>query len=307
VGAANGTVQQGRYAAAEMVPAAHRGQVVGFLLTGSVFGALLTSLLSKLVEGVAAQAGLPAIELGWYLGGLLLAAGALLIGLGLRPDPSQLALTLAPATGSAFDNSADQHERPWSALLQLPGLRLAMFAMMSGQAVMVMLMVLMPLHAKHLGHNLSTISLLLTGHIAGMFGLAWLTGHLTDRFGRRLVIVLGAVLLVIASGIAIFAEAVLTMGISLFLLGLGWNLAYVGGSTLLADQLRPTERANVQGSADLGVWLSAAAGALGGGVLVGTQGFPAVGIAGLVVSLLLLLAPLALGRTAPTAPAANTP
>ena len=53
---------------------------------------------------------------------------------------------------------------------------------------------------------------------------------------------------------------------ALFLLGLGWNFAYVAGSTLLADQLSPMERAKTQGFNDLLLNLASAASQIGSGV-----------------------------------------
>jgi MFS family permease len=154
-----------------------------------------------------------------------------------------------------------------------------------GQGVMVMLMVLMPLHADHLGIAPLTITSLITSHIFGMFGFSWLTGRLADLWGRRTIIMLGALQLALSGFVAVFATRPLEMGISLFLLGTGWNFCSVGGSTLLTDNLEPSERARVQGGAETFVWISAATGALGGGVIAGTFGFPILGVIGMVAGL----------------------
>ena len=54
--------------------------------------------------------------------------------------------------------------------------------------------------------------------------------------------------------------------ITLFRLGLGWNFAYVAGSTLLADQLSPVEQAKTQGGNDLLRWFASAADSSGSGL-----------------------------------------
>jgi MFS family permease len=151
---------------------------------------------------------------------------------------------------------------------------------------MVMLMVLMPLHADHLGIAPLTITTLITSHIFGMFGFSWLTGSLADKWGRRTIIMLGALQFALSGFIAIFATRPLEMGISLFLLGTGWNFCSVGGSTLLTDNLEPSERARVQGGAETMVWISAAIGALGGGIIAGTFGFPILGVIGMIAGLM---------------------
>jgi MFS family permease len=66
---------------------------------------------------------------------------------------------------------------------------------------------------------------------------------------------------------------------ALFLLGLGWNFAYVAGSTLLADQLSPGERAKTQGCNDLLLNLASAASQIGSGVIYASGGFGIMGLA----------------------------
>jgi MFS family permease len=66
---------------------------------------------------------------------------------------------------------------------------------------------------------------------------------------------------------------VLPLGVALFLLGLGWNFCFVGGSTLLADQLSPEERARTQGFNDLLVGLASAVGSLQSGIIFAGLGF----------------------------------
>jgi MFS family permease len=296
VGVANGAIQQAKYAAGEMVPGGVRGSVVGGLLTGSAFGSVLSWLVSPLVHDLSVSRGVSPIEAGWFLGAMWLALGAVLIWTFLRPDPRDIAIRLAStdaaretSAGSALNNTArgdaiqgvsSLQIRSWSALLQEPGIRLALISMGLGQMVMVALMVLMPLHAKHLGHE-SAATGLISVHILGMFAFGWLTGRLVDGWGRKLVIQMGAALLMIAGFIAVFATRPLEMGFSLFVLGLGWNFLNVAGSTLLTDFLRPHERARTQGGAELVTWLSAAIGALGGGLIVGAFGFPVIGWVGL--------------------------
>ena len=289
VGAANGAIQQAKYAAGEMVSSAVRGTVIGALVTGSAFGSILSWAVAPLVQGFAKSQSIPSIEFGWYLGAFWLLLGALLIFLGLRPDPSTLAVqeTKAASGGVARD---------WTALLKIPEMRLALISMGLGQMVMVSLMVLMPLHAKHLGHEESATGLI-SVHILGMFAFGWLTGRLVDTWGRKTMIQLGALMLMLSAFVAVFATRPLEMGFSLFILGLGWNFCSVAGTTLLTDQLYAHERASVQGSAELIVWMCAAIGALGGGLIVGAFGFPVIGWVALGVGALPMLATWVLTRT----------
>jgi len=80
---------------------------------------------------------------------------------------------------------------------------------------------------------------------------------------------------------------VLPLTIALFLLGLGWNFCYVGGSALLADQLSPAERSPTQGFNDLLVGMVSALGSLGSGIVYASMGYRVMSFVGAAVSLVL--------------------
>jgi predicted MFS family arabinose efflux permease len=69
-------------------------------------------------------------------------------------------------------------------------------------------------------------------------------------------------------------------------LGLGWNFCYVGGSSLLADQLNHLERAKTQGFNDLLVGLATAIGSFISGLIFAALGYGMVGAIGIALSLI---------------------
>jgi predicted MFS family arabinose efflux permease len=69
---------------------------------------------------------------------------------------------------------------------------------------------------------------------------------------------------------------VFPLAVALFLLGLGWNFCFVGGSTLLADQLSPVERSRTQGVNDLFVGLASAIGSLGSGIVFAASNYTVI-------------------------------
>jgi MFS family permease len=71
----------------------------------------------------------------------------------------------------------------------------------------------------------------------------------------------------------------LPLAVALFLLGLGWNFAYVAGSTLLADQLSPGERAKTQGFNDLLLNLSSGTSQIASGVVFAVGGYGIMALA----------------------------
>lgn len=102
---------------------------------------------------------------------------------------------------------------------------------------------------------------------------------------KKLVILSGAGILVLACALAPLSPDVFPLSIALFLLGLGWNFCYVGGSTLLSDQLSPAERAKTQGANDLLIGLVTATGSFGSGLVFAGMGYTAMGIVGAVACL----------------------
>jgi predicted MFS family arabinose efflux permease len=95
----------------------------------------------------------------------------------------------------------------------------------------------------------------------------------------------GAIFLMIACLVAPLSPAFVPITVALFLLGLGWNLCFVGGSSLLADQLSPDERARTQGFNDLVMGLVAAAGSFLSGQVFAAVGYRVMGMISAVVAL----------------------
>jgi MFS family permease len=220
-------------------------------------------------------------------GALLLAAGAVLVAISLRPDPRDLGKKIAellPATNARVSAA----RRSLREILAQQGALVAILSMVVGQMVMVMLMVITSLHMKDHHHGLADISVVISSHTLGMYAFSILSGRLSDHWGRERVIAAGAILLVAASVTAPLSPEVLPIAVALFLLGLGWNFCYVGGSSLLADQLHPEERATVQGFNDLLVGLASAVGSLASGLVFSAAGYGAMGALCALAALILL-------------------
>ncbi len=133
-----------------------------------------------------------------------------------------------------------------------------------------------------MGMDHTGIAALISGHILGMFGFGWLTGPLIDRLGVRVGYVGGAALLCTAALTAALPGAG-ALGLSMFLLGLGWNLAFVSGSKSL------TRFPAVQGVTDGLGYITAGAGTLLGGFVIARAGFPLLAHICAVLALLPLL------------------
>jgi MFS family permease len=282
MGMARASADLGRFAAAEVHLPDQRGRAIANVVVGGTVGSVLGPLLVGPTGYVSLSAGLPELAGPYGAGALLWAAAGLLVFLGLRPDPRDVARDLARLHPDTVPHQG--RTRPLSEIVRLPGVMVAMVTVVFAQMVMVMLMVMTSVHMKVLGYPLSAVSLVISVHTLGMFALAIVSGRLTDRLGRGPVIVLGSVILVVSCLMAAPSTGLLALLIALFLLGLGWNFVYVAGSTLLADQLSPTERAKTQGLNDLLLGLAAAGGSFGSGIIFAAGGYGVLGVVAAVAA-----------------------
>jgi MFS family permease len=294
---------QGRFAVGEMFGIEERGRMMGRLVFASTLGAIGGPLLVGPSGRLMEWFGL-AQDVGVWMGMLVFAAvAALIIFFLLRPDPMHIAQTETTAE-AANEVKSTAPARSLRQLFMLPNVQLAILAMLVSQTVMVVLMVMTPLHMDHQHHSRDSISMVIAMHTLGMFGLSALTGYLIDRFGRVPMLVVGGLTLIASALLAPVSNNEYMLAVALFLLGLGWNFGYVGGSSLLADALQGTERARVQGVNDSLVFFVAGFGSLSSGPLFAAGGFFAVSMGGLILTLILLVLIYWLNNRPQTAPQA---
>ncbi|MCX6057799.1 MAG: MFS transporter [Chloroflexi bacterium] len=271
MGVANAAVQLGRFAAAEVNRPEHRGRAISNVVIGGTVG----SVIGPFVAGPAGVFVKPFTgdELaGAYLVSLILfAIAAVVVFIGLRPDPREIGKEVAEKFPETIAGSGAV--RSVLEILRQPAARVAVISMVLGQMVMVLVMVITSLHMRDHNHMLGDISIVISAHTVGMYAFSIISGRLADRWGRGQVIIVGSATLVIACIAATISPDVLPLGVALFLLGLGWNFCYVGGSTLLADQLSPLERSRTQGFSDLLIGSAAAVGSLSSGFIFAALGY----------------------------------
>ena len=285
IGMGRASGEQARFAAGEMFPEGERARMIGRLVfagtIGAVAGPALVAPSGRLMESLGLNP-----DIGPWVGMVVFCSLAALLTFALlRPDP----MTIARIIGDEQKkNEPEQPARPLSALFLLPKVQLGVAAALISQTVMVVLMVMTPLYMHHHHHHAANISLVISMHTLGMFGLSAVTGYLIDRFGRIPMLFVGALILIGSALLAPVSTNEYVLAVALFLLGLGWNFGYVAGSSLLADALQGEERARVQGVNDSLVFLAAGFGSLASGPLFASGGYAAVSAAGLVLTLTLV-------------------
>ncbi|HLA07637.1 MAG TPA: MFS transporter [Anaerolineales bacterium] len=286
MGITNSAVLLGRFAAAEVNPPDQRGRAISAVVLGGVIGTILARVLAVPMGDFAISIGMDELA-GAYLTTLVLfAVASLIVFAGLRPDPRDVGRELA----KKFPESTPQGEaRPILQILRQPAAITAVTAMALGQVVMVAIMVITSLHMEDHQHARSDIYSVISAHTFGMFAPSIISGWLLDKWGRGRMILIGALTLLLACIGAPISPDVFPLGISLFLLGVGWNFCFVGGSTLLADQLSPVERSRTQGTNDLLVGLASAVISLSSGVIFNATNYTVMSIIAGALSLVPLL------------------
>lgn len=276
---------QSRYIAAEIHVENKRAKVIGLIVFAGTIGAVLGPALVAPSQTVAVSWELAATTGPFLVGTGLYALGLIAIMLFLRPDPKVISTTIEAEENQQVLKAP---ARPLAMIFRQPAVILAVAAMAIGQLVMTLLMVITPLNMHH--HELGTesISFVISAHTFGMFALSALTGWLIDRYGRVPLIVVGAMVLITASILSPLATTVPLLALTLFILGFGWNLCFIAGSSLLTDSLTATERPRVQGVSEMTVALSAGSAGLLSGILFDQAGMTAVGGMGLLFSFVLV-------------------
>lgn len=278
MGTARAAVDLGRFAAAEVHLPSQRGRAISNVVLGGTVGAVVGPLLVGPTGQGALSAGLPELAGPYSVGFVFFAVAGIMVFLGLRPDPRDVGRELAAMNPDAAAHPG--RTRSLGEVLRDPGVIVAMVSVVFAQLVMVMLMVITSVHMRTYDHPLAAISLVISAHTFGMYAFSVVSGRMTDRFGRAPVILAGMAIMIVSCLMAAPSTEVLPLGVALFLLGLGWNFAYVGGSTLLSDQLSPEERAKTQGFNDLLLGLASATGSLGSGLVFASAGYGAMSLVG---------------------------
>ncbi|MBF7731439.1 MFS transporter [Pseudomonas sp. N040] len=273
IGAYQASAMYYRFAAQDAVDAQHRGRATAYVLGGGVCAALIAPAMA-----VWARNALPVPFTGAFLLIALLAALALILLWGLP----------AGGTSTPASNVLGMARR----LLERPVIRVAILTTAIGHGLMILVMNATPLAMSFCGLSLETSAEVIRWHMLGMFLPAFAAGPLVDRLGCRRMALLGCLILTASAAVALCGLTQWFFLFSSFLLGLGWNLLMVAGTTLLAQGHEPGERGHAQGLMELGNGLVAACASFASGALISNLGWSALNIAMLpLLALALLMLP----------------
>jgi MFS family permease len=225
MGAYNAFGQYYRFAAADAASTDFKAKAISYVLAGGLAGGIIGPEVSRHTRDFAQPEYL--ITFASLIGFCFV---AMAIASLLRIPESAVSADAAPA-------------RPLGEIARQPAFLVAVTVGALGYAVMNLLMTATPLAMSFCGHPYDASAFVISSHVIAMFAPSFFTGSLIKRFGVLQVMLAGVACLFACVGFALAGQAIVNFWWALVLLGLGWNFTYIGGSTLLTETYRPSEKA----------------------------------------------------------------
>ena len=275
-------LQQFRFAVADSVPNEQIPKCLSFLMLAGIVAALLGPEVARRFSVIE---GLPD-----YVGSFLGMAAMLTVS---------FLILLAFYKKTTFEKQ-DQFSaaRPLGKIFRQPTLILAIASAAVGYSVMSLIMTATPLSMHEMGHHsLHDTTRIIQGHILAMYVPSFFSGFLISWLGVKRIIQAGFALMIICMFIGWGQPDLINYWGTLIFLGVGWNFLFLGGTTLLTQSYRTSERFKVQAVNDFLVFGLQAIGSLSAGILLASIGWSGVMV--FALPLLLLLVPI-IFRTATT-------
>ena len=259
IGAAMASLAQFRFWAMESVTSAKMPTAASIVLMGGIVAAFIGPELALFGENLLSK----------QFQGTFLLISVVLVGVIILV--SQITEIPQPQSYSASP------PQPLASILVSPWLWTATLSAMVGYSIMTLIMTATPIsmHYVH-GHTLQDTKWVIQSHVAAMF-LPSLFIPIISRFlNLQAMIFLGICIYVICIGIALVDSTLLGFWSSLVLLGLGWNLLFVAGTSLLPLTHAPEHRFRVQAFNDGFVFSFQALASVSAGFLLDTLGWQAL-------------------------------
>jgi MFS family permease len=270
LGVHNAFWQYFRFAAADLADDDFRPKAISYVMVGGLVAAFLGPEIAKLFRDTISAAP--------FVGSYCALIGMFAVNIVL------LRLVRVPVPGTGLSAG-----RPLGVIVRNPVFFVAAAAAMIGYASMNLLMTATPLAMHAADFDFTDTAFIIQWHVIGMYGPSFFTGHLIRRFGAPQVILVGTAAMIAAVTVNLIDHILINFWFGLVLIGMGWNLMFVGGTTLLTEAHRPEDRARVQGLNDFLVFGLVAAASFSSGALHHAHGWEVVNL-GVVLPILLVLA-----------------
>ena len=254
-----------RFAAAELAAPAFRDKAISLVLAGGLIGAIAGPNLATHTRNL-----FPVPFAGAYLSLALIALVSMLLMAGLAFPP------VAPKVAGSSTG------RPMGEIMRQPVFIVSTLGAGLGYGIMNLLMASTPLAMQICSLPFEDTAMVLQWHVIGMFAPGFFTGALIKRFGVLQIMAVGVALNAACIAVALSGAGIGQFVVALFLLGVGWNFLFTGGTSLSMQAYRPEEKDRVQGAINFCVFGVMALSSFASGALVTTQGWEMLNLGSLV-------------------------
>src|ERR1700720_2183980 len=256
LGGLYGAVSQSyRFAAADGASAEFRPKAVSLVMAGGVFAGVLGPQLVQWTMDIWRS----------YLFAFSFVVQAVV---------ALIAMAILSGVDPPKPAASDLHVgRPLFEIVRQPRFIAAAICGIVSYPVMNLVMTSAPLAMKICGLSISDSNFGIQWHIVAMYGPSFFTGSLIARFGARRVVAAGLLLEAGAATIGLSGITAMHFWATLIVLGMGWNLGFVGASALVLETHRAAERNKVQAFNDFLVFGMMAVGSFSSGQLLANYGW----------------------------------
>jgi MFS family permease len=258
--------QSYRFAATDTASESFKPKAISWVMTGGVLAGIFGPQLIILTKDVLPQ---------YLFAASYLAQSAVAIVAGL-------VLLLVRFPGGTKTAAKGSGGRPLSVLFRQPRLIAAVISGLASYAMMNLLMTSAPVAMIGCDHSVSDAALGLQWHVMAMYAPSFLSGTLIGRFGAGRMIAAGLTTIAASAVVGLTGTTVAHFWLALILLGLGWNLGFIGATAMVTECHRPEERTRVQSVNDFLIFGSMAIGSFLSGQLLAIFGWAAVNEVALV-------------------------
>jgi MFS family permease len=273
-------VQQYRFAAAESVEPRHVSKAVSFVLLGGVLAGYLGPEITTRTKDW--------LDFGLYTGSFVALAVLYII---------VIVLLLFLRDVAPQEESATGQERRLKVVIAQPTYIVAVLAGVVSYGVMSFMMTATPISMHVMdSYTLEQTAWVIQSHVIAMYLPALFTGFIVARLGVLRVMTIGVIILLACVVLAVIDRSLLHYWGALVALGVGWNFLFVGGTVLLTQSYRPSERFQAQAVNDFTIFGAQGFSSLIAGAVIYYASWEILSLLNLPFLLILLVAIVALGR-----------
>ncbi|OYD42681.1 MFS transporter [Sphingobacterium cellulitidis] len=239
IGVYQGFSQYYRFAAADAVPDNAKSKAISFVIAGGIVAAFSGPNLARFTQHLGAVPYAYS-----YISIILLS----IVALGV------VSFLKLRKISTVQVSNIQQKGRHLKEIIKNKDTILAILSSSTAFAVMGMSMTVTPIAMHSFGHSPDSPATVIQWHVLGMFLPSFFTGMLIQKFGVYRIIITGLTFLFLYIVIALMGTSVDHFISALFIVGLGWNFLFIGGTSLLTKVYRPEEREKTQAFHDFTVF-----------------------------------------------------